>query len=85
MFVLVRPSTFSTACRKAKASFKPEAFSEIGIPGYDDQTVDLGPIDPGQDEAFVQFTAFDLIGGRSDHDFEVFAHIGIVLDLQLGL
>ena len=28
---------------RAEASFKPEAFSEFGIPGYDDQTVDLGP------------------------------------------
>ena len=28
---------------RAEASFKPEAFAQFGIPGYDDQTVDLGP------------------------------------------
>ena len=37
----------SNACAqvliRAEASFKPEAFSQFGIPGYDDQTVDLGP------------------------------------------
>ena len=38
-----RSNAYAQVLIRAEASFKPEAFSEFGIPGYDDQTVDLGP------------------------------------------
>ena len=38
-----RSNGYAQVLIRAEASFKPEAFSEFGIPGYDDQTVDLGP------------------------------------------
>ena len=38
-----RSNAYAQILIRAEASFKPEAFSEFGIPGYDDQTVDLGP------------------------------------------
>ena len=39
-----RSNAYAQVLIRAEASFKPEAFSEFGIPDYDDQTVDLGRI-----------------------------------------
>ena len=37
-----RSNAYAQVLIRAEASFRPEAFSEFGIPDYDDQTVDLG-------------------------------------------
>ena len=40
-------------------------------------------IGPAQDQAFLQLTAFDVIGGCGDHDFEVFAHVGMLTTISM--
>ena len=37
-----RSNAYAQVLIRAEASFKPETFSEFGIPDYDDQIVDLG-------------------------------------------